>query len=74
MNPDQLRRDIVFCKMELERERDSERRIWLLTRIRDAERELLEISRNERRQYEGYNANLEKAIAMALAKRRDAEK
>lgn len=75
MNRGQLERDIVYCKMELARERNPDRRIWLLTRIRDAERDLLELSRAERQMYEGFNSNLEKAVELALAKRRkDAEK
>lgn len=74
MNADRLNREVVYCEMELERERDPNRRLWLLTRIRDAKRDLLEIDRDERRQLERFNENLEKAVALAMAKRRDAEK
>lgn len=71
MREDRLKREVIYCKMELTRERDSARRLWLLTRIRDAELELLEIARSERAEIEAGNANLMHAISLALQRRKD---
>ena len=71
MREDRLKREVIYCKMELTRERDSTRRMWLLTRIRDAELELLEIARSERAEVEAANANLMHAISLSLQRRKD---
>ena len=71
MSENRLKRDIVYCKVELSRERDPERRIWLLTRIRDAEAELLNILRAERAEFESANSNLVHAISLALQRKKD---
>jgi len=64
MREDRLKQDIAYFKLELFQERDPERRMWLLTQIRDSELELLNIVRASRIAIEGANSNLEKALAM----------
>lgn len=65
-----MRRDIAYFKLELSQERDPERRMWLLTQIRDCELELLDIARATRLAFECANSNLEKAMAIIKERQR----
>ena len=62
---DRLERDLRYFKLELAREQDPFRRNLLLVRIRDTERQILDLMRAESARLERENRNMEEALAMA---------
>jgi hypothetical protein len=51
-----------FYQLELENTRDPVQREWLLCRIRDSEREYLDLMQQENERIARENANLEEAL------------
>ena len=67
-----LRQDLVYFKLELERERRLAMRLQLLRAIRDVETEILSTMRTEIEAVQRENANMEKALSV-LMKRKEFE-
>jgi hypothetical protein len=67
-----LRQDLVYFKLELERERRLAMRLQLLRAIRDVETEILSTMRTEIEAVQRENANMEKALSV-LMKRKELE-
>ena len=67
-----LRQDLVYFKLELERERRRATRLQLLRAIRDVETEILSTMRTEIEAVQRENANMEKALSV-LMKRKELE-
>jgi len=67
-----LRQDLVYFKLELERERRPGMRLQLLRAIRDVETEILSTMRTEIEAVQRENANMEKALSV-LMKRKELE-
>ncbi len=67
-----LRQDLVYFKLELERERRRATRLQLLRAIRDVETEILSTMRTEIEAVQRENANMEKALSV-LMKRKEFE-
>jgi len=67
-----LRQDLVYFKLELERERRPAMRLQLLRAIRDVETEILSTMRTEIEAVQRENANMEKALSV-LMKRKELE-
>jgi len=68
---EKLNRDIIYYEMELNREVDPARRLWLLQRIRDANIELLAIARADRQQIDEGNSNLQHALDLIAKRERE---
>jgi len=67
-----LRQDLVYFKLELERERRPAMRLQLLRAIRDVETEILSTMRTEIEAVQRENANMAKALSV-LMKRKELE-
>jgi len=67
-----LRQDLVYFKLELERERRRATRLQLLRAIRDVETEILSTMRTEIEAVQRENANMAKALSV-LMKRKELE-
>jgi len=67
-----LRQDLVYFKLELERERRLAMRLQLLRAIRDVETEILSTMRTEIEAVQRENANMAKALSV-LMKRKELE-
>ena len=61
-NMDRLERDLTFFKLALEQERDPERIRLLLIQIRDIERQILTLLREERSRVRRENDLMRKAL------------
>ena len=67
-----LRQDLVYFKLELERERRPAMRLQLLRAIRDVETEILSTMRTHIVEVQRENANMQKALSV-LMKRKELE-
>lgn len=66
---DRLNRDLTFFRRELEKEKDPLRRELILEQMVEVEKSILEILREERRQAERENRNLQEALEACLRAR-----
>ena len=65
-NMERLEQDLRFFRQQLETERDQFRRNLILGQIRDVEREILNLLREERAQLELENKNFQDALDDAM--------